>query len=353
MKPAHRSDPETCFDLVALGELLIDFTPLPTAGGEALPRTFIAHAGGAPANLACQAARLGRRCAYVGAIGNDALGHRIVATLAAHDIDVSLVAVIPDAPTTLAFVDLKPDGERDFSFVRNPGADTRLVMHSGLEALLARARCLHHGALSLTHEPAFATTTAAVRQVREQGGLVSYDPNVRLPLWPDVGLLRSRSLGALAGCDLVKLSDDDLAVLEPEEGREALGAWFERYPLRLILLTSGRAGAEAIWRRADGRVERTGVAASDPGRPSVDSTGAGDSFTGAFLSALFERLPSAAPTESRANFAAWIDWVDHEEMRKLLRYAAQIAAISTTRSGGISSLGDEAERRRIFPSEKR
>ncbi len=350
MNSAMLSRPDAGFDLVALGELLIDFTPLADDSQGALPLTFVAHAGGAPANLACQAAKLGCSCAYVGAVGNDGLGHRIVATLAAHGVDVSLVAVVQDAPTTLAFVDLKPDGERDFSFVRNPGADTRLLMRPELEALLARAHCLHHGALSLTHEPAFGTTAAAVRQVRKQGGLVSYDPNVRLPLWTDVGLLRSRSLGALAGCDLVKLSDDDLAVLEPEAGREALAGWFERYPLRLILLTAGREGAEAIWHTADGRFERTGVAASDPGRPSIDSTGAGDSFTGAFLSRLFERLTPVRPTEVRASFAAWIDRVEHGEMQALLRYAAQIAAISTTRSGGISSLCDEAERRRIFPS---
>ncbi|MDI9468869.1 MAG: carbohydrate kinase [Bacillota bacterium] len=341
---------DAVFDIVALGELLIDFTPLPAKNGMALPRTFVAHAGGAPANLACQAARLGRRCAYVGAIGDDALGHRIVATLAAHDVDVSLVAVIPDLPTTLAFVDLRADGERDFSFVRNPGADTRIVMRPELETVLAGARCLHHGALSLTHEPARSTTAAAVRQLRRQGGLVSYDPNVRLPLWPDVGQLRQHSAGALAGCDMVKLSDDDLAVLEPTAGREALPGWFERYPLRLILLTAGRAGSEAIWRRTDGRLGQVSVPASDPGRPSIDSTGAGDSFTGAFLSALLERLPGVGPRDSRAGFASWIDRVDPEEMRQLLRYASQMAALSTTRSGGISSLGDEAERRLVFPA---
>lgn len=266
-------------ELVCLGELLIDFTPAGTsAGGMAL---YERNPGGAPANVAVAATRLGLSAAFIGKVGADLHGRFLKGILEKEGVDCRGLIPDPDSPTTLAFVELLPGGERDFAFHRKGCGDTRLRSEELPEDLIREAKILHIGTLSLTDEPACSATLRAVELAREAGAAVSCDVNYRAPLWEAEGEFRAACAELLPRVDWLKVSEEEAALLtgerDPAAAAEALR---KRYPLKHLAVTLGEKGAIL-----DGTLL--------PAFPAkaVDSTGAGDSFWGAYLFALLRDLP--------------------------------------------------------------
>ena len=210
-------------DVTALGELLIDFTCLST--DETGYPTMAAHPGGAPANFLAALAGFGAKTALLGKVGADAFGKLLVKTLEQAGIETRGLVQSSDVFTTLAFVTLNESGDREFSFARKPGADTRLTFDELDLGLIDGARVFHFGSLSLTDEPARTTTRRAVAYARERGKLVTYDPNLRKPLWKDLAEAREQLLWGLGQADVVKISDEEVEFLfglSPEEGAERI-----------------------------------------------------------------------------------------------------------------------------------
>ena len=266
-------------ELVCLGELLIDFTPAGiSSGGMTL---YERNPGGAPANVAVAAVRLGLSAAFIGKVGADLHGRFLRDVLEREGVDCRGLLTDPESPTTLAFVELLPGGERDFAFHRKGCGDTRLRPEELPEDLIRGAKALHIGTLSLTDEPACAATLRAVELAREAGVAVSCDVNYRAPLWEAEGEFRAACAELLPRVDWLKVSEEEAAILtgekDPERAGEVLG---KTYPLSHLAVTLGEKGAIL-----------DGVFL--PGFPAkaIDATGAGDSFWGAYLCALLRELP--------------------------------------------------------------
>ncbi len=307
-------------DVIALGELLIDFVPDRTGVTLAEADRFLKAAGGAPANVAVGVARLGRGAAFVGKVGDDPFGHWLVDVLAADGVDVHDVRFDASARTALAFVSLTAEGERDFVFYRHPSAD-QLHRPDELDLAAVRAaKVLHHGSISLIQEPSRSATMAAIQAAREAGVVVSYDPNLRLPLWPSADAAREgiRSVWHLA--NVVKVSEEELAFLTGSSDVDAArGLWHD--DLALLLVTLGREGVAWFTESASGRV------AGMPVTP-VDTTGAGDAFVAAVLAAWCEHPGLVA---------------DGVRLEAALREANGYAALTTTRPGAIPALPTREE----------
>lgn len=303
-------------DVTALGELLVDFIPL----GE---RQFEAKAGGAPANVLAALARLGHQAAFIGMVGDDGFGSMLAGDLQAAGIQTQALRRTAQASTTLAFVQLDAQGERSFTFVRRPGADTLLEAGQVDAALIGQSRVLHVGSLSMTHEPARSATLHALDLAQRSGCLISYDPNLRPALWPDLDAARSQMLAILPRCHIVKVSLEEMTLLtgerEPEAGARALHAAGPA----LVMVT---LGAQGCFLSAGGLHHRRGgfkVAA-------VDTTGAGDAFLGAALSWLLTRALTPADLTG-------------EHLSALATYACAAGALCTTRPGGIPAMASSAQ----------
>ena len=266
-------------ELVCLGELLIDFTPAgASSGGMAL---YERNPGGAPANVAVAAARLGLSAAFLGKVGADLHGRFLKGVLEREGVDCRGLLLDPESPTTLAFVELLPGGERDFAFHRKGCGDTRLRPDELPEDLIRRAKVLHVGTLSLTDEPACGATFRAVALAREAGATVSCDVNYRAPLWEAEGEFRAACAELLPKTDWLKVSEEEAAILTGETDPFRAGEILrKRYTLSHLAVTLGEKGAIL-----------DGVFL--PGFPAkaIDATGAGDSFWGAYLFGLLRCLP--------------------------------------------------------------
>ena len=284
------------FSVSALGELLIDFTDAGTsAGGQ---RLFERNAGGAPANVLVALQKLGHRTAFLGKVGDDMHGAFLRATLEGQGIDTRGLVSDPDAFTTLAFVALSADGEREFSFARKPGADTRITADELARDVIGDSRVFHVGSLSLTDEPARSATLAALDAAREAGCVLSYDPNYRANLWPSVDAAVAQMRSVVGRMDLMKLSDEECELLTGEKDPEAAAAsLLERGP-KVVAVTLGAGGAYV--RCAEGGAEVAGFPAD-----AVDATGAGDSFWGGFLAAFCEsgKTPAEVTLADAVSFA--------------------------------------------------
>lgn len=284
------------FSVSALGELLIDFTDAGTsAGGQ---RLFERNPGGAPANVLVALERLGHKTAFLGKVGQDMHGEFLRATLEGQGIDTTGLVTDPDAFTTLAFVALAPNGEREFSFARKPGADTRITADELARDVIASSRVFHVGSLSLTDEPARSATLAALACAREAGCVLSYDPNYRANLWPSVEAAMDQMRSVVPQMDLMKLSDEECELLTGEKDPEAAAAsLLERGP-KVVAVTLGAGGAYV--RCAEGGAEVAGFPAD-----AVDATGAGDSFWGGFLAAFCEsgKAPAEVTLADAVSFA--------------------------------------------------
>lgn len=303
-------------DVIALGELLIDFAVVDVgAGGYPV---LAARPGGAPANFLAALAKYGARTALIAKVGEDAFGRRLRETVSQLGVDVRGLVPAPDVFTTLAFVTFDAHGEREFSFARKPGADMTLRPEEVDLSLVDEARVFHFGSLSLTDEPARSATRTAVAHAKAAGRLITYDPNLRRPLWPDPEEAREQILWGLRQADVVKISGEETAFLfacgEEEAARRVLdlGA-------KLVFVTLGGEGCYCASRRAAARIP--GLS----GVQAVDTTGAGDIFGGA---AVWKLLQSGRPPEA----------LTAEELRDIAAFACTAAGLSTQRPGGITSV---------------
>ena len=304
-------------DVVALGELLIDFTCI-SADAEGYP-TMAAHPGGAPANFLTVLSKFGAETALVGKVGDDAFGIMLMETLKRAGIDTRGMILSRTEFTTLAFVTLDETGNREFSFARKPGADTCLTPDEVDLTLIEEARIFHFGTLSLTHEPARSATRRAVAYAKERGKLISYDPNLRIPLWQDLEHAREQLLWGLSQADVVKISQEEVEFLfdlGPEEGADYI---LKHFPVKLVFVTCGAEGCYYQNAKGKGRVP----ALADV--QAVDTTGAGDIFGG---SAMWKLLQLGKTPE---------DLTD-AELRETVSFACTAAGLSVTRFGGISSV---------------
>lgn len=308
-------------DVVALGELLIDFATLSTDGA-GYP-TMQANPGGAPGNFLAALTRYGARTAFLGKVGTDTFGQLLLGTLEQAGIETRGVVSDPGVFTTLAFITFDSHGDRTFSFARKPGADTQLRWEEVDRTLIDQCRVFHFGTLSLTGQPIRETTQRALAYARERGKLITFDPNLRLPLWDSPEEARAQILWGLGQADVVKISDEEVDFLwscSPEEGADRL---LDGFGVSLAMVTLGPKGCYLKNRLGAYR------AASPKVRP-VDTTGAGDIFGGSAVSRLL-RL-GKAPSELTV-----------PELEQIARFASTAASLSTETVGGIPSIPEEAE----------
>lgn len=270
------------YDAIALGELLIDFTSSGVSSqGNPL---FEANPGGAPGNVMAMLAKLGKKTGFVGKVGDDMFGRMLVQTVASAGIETGGIVIDNDANTTLAFVQNAPDGDREFSFFRKPGADTLLRPEEVSSELVQGCQIFHFGSLSLTDEPARQSTKTAVHQAKAAGALISFDPNLRRPLWRDLAEAKRQMAWGCSRCDVLKIADDELTFLTGHTDLQQGAAQIQAtYPnVKLLLLTKSRNGAECF---KDGEhVEKPTFL----GVKTIDTTGAGDTFLGCCLAFVLE-----------------------------------------------------------------
>ena len=298
--------------VVCLGEILIDFVARESGVSVGEAASFQRAMGGAPANVAVGVARLGGSAAFIGCVGDDPFGQFLAAALRSEGVAASGLQTTAAARTTLAFVSLDATGERSFIFFRQPGADLQLAAAELDQALLARARIFHYGSFSLSGEPAAKATRAALSRARATGALISFDPNLRLHLWPNATAARQAILPLIDQADLLKLSAEELPILAADG--EARSLW--RDSLQALIVTAGPRGARLI--TAAGEWELPAFAV-----PTVDTTGAGDAFVAALLARLLEQ-PDAL----------------REAPEETLRFASAAGALATTARGATTAMPD-------------
>ena len=306
-------------DVVALGELLIDFAAKST-DKKGYP-TMVANPGGAPGNFLAALNAYGRKTAFLGKVGNDAFGHLLLGTLEEAGIETKGIVVDDSVFTTLAFVTFDENGDRSFSFARKPGADTQLTWEEIDKSLIDDARVFHFGTLSLTDEPVRTATQKAVAYAKERGKLITCDPNLRKPLWPSEDAAREQMLWSLRQADVVKISDNEVEFLwncTPEEGADKL---LKEFGVSLAMVTLGPDGCLL-------KTKNASFLASCPKVHPIDTTGAGDIFGGSALSRLLELEKS-------------IDALTEEDLAYIGSFAAAAASLSTEVSGGIPSIPEK------------
>lgn len=318
------------FDVVTLGELLIDFTD---NGKSAQGNTmFEANPGGAPCNVLAMLNRFGHPTAFIGKVGKDIFGLKLKSFLEEVGIDTSNLIVDEDARTTLAFVQTFEDGDRDFSFYRNPGADMLLTADEVNEELVKSAKLFHFGTLSMTHEGVREATKKAIRLAKEAGAVVSFDPNLRPPLWKSLDDAKEQVAYGLTQCDVLKISDNEIQWFTGEEdfdkGIEKLR---QEYDIPLILLSMGRDGSRAYYK--DLRVEFPSFIQKE----TIETTGAGDTFGGCCLHYVLEY---------------GLDGLNEERLKEMLTFANAAASIITTRKGALRVMPQVEEVKRFIESRK-
>ena len=310
------------YDVIALGELLIDFASK-SVDAAGYP-TMAANPGGAPGNFLAALNAYGAKTGFLGKVGDDTFGHLLLGTLNGAGIETKGIVVDPDVFTTLAFVTFDDKGDRSFSFARKPGADTQLRWEEVDKTMIDEARVFHFGTLSLTGEPVRTTTRKAVAYAKEQGKLITYDPNLRKPLWKTEEEAKEQILWGLLQADVVKISDEEVEFLfglGVEDGAKHI---LENFGVKLVFVTCGADGCFFMNANAKGHVP------SLAGIKVVDTTGAGDIFGGSAVWQLLQ-LGKAPETLTAA------------ELRQAVRFACVSAGLSTTNPGGISSVPDYAQ----------
>ena len=303
-------------DVVALGELLIDFASR-SADANGYP-TMQALPGGAPANFLAALTKYGKSTAFLGKVGDDTFGHLLVGTVKEAGIETRGIVIDPAVFTTLAFVTFDDAGDRSFSFARKPGADTRLSWEEVDKSLIDEAKVFHFGTLSLTDEPVRTTTQKCVAYAKEQGKLITCDPNLRKPLWRSEEEAKEQILWSLQQADVIKISDDEVDFLwscTPEEGANKL---LKEFGVSLAMVTLGPKGCLLKTKNAVCQV-------TSPKVTPVDTTGAGDIFGG---SAVYRLLELNKPIEE----------LTAEDLRFIGAYASTAASLSTEAPGGIPSI---------------
>lgn len=311
------------FDVVALGELLIDFTENGTsAQGNTL---FEACPGGAPCNMLAMLRKLGKKCAFIGKVGDDMFGRLLREVIVQAGIQADSLILDAEVPTTLAFVKTLPDGDREFSFYRKPGADMMLTEAELPLDLIQNAKIFHFGTLSMTHPGIRAATIRAVEYARENGALISFDPNLRPPLWDNLELAREQIAWGLARCDILKIADNELEFMTGEQDYEKGAAILRRqYPnIQVLNVTAGAHGSFSFYAGQE-PVYVPGFTLGG----TIETTGAGDTFCASVLSFLLEN---------------GITGLTPEQRKDMLRFANAAAYIVTTRKGAIRAMPEREE----------
>ena len=318
------------FDVVALGELLVDFTQ--NGLSEQGNLLFEANPGGAPANVLAMLRKLGKRCAFVGKVGADSFGDMLARTVEEAGIDVRGLMRDKEIPTTLAVVHTFPNGDRDFSFYRKPGADIMLRPEELDEELLTGCRIFHFGTLSLTDEPCRAATEKAVKLAKEAGALISFDPNLRLPLWKTEDDAKAAIEWGLARCDVLKIADNELLFMTGESDFDRGAAILRgRFPnIRLFNVTAGAEGSYSYYGE-----ERVFVPACKRGGV-IETTGAGDTFCASVLNFVLEH---------------GLEDLSWDDLRAMLRFANTAAWFVTTKKGAIRSMPERATVEKLLTEE--
>lgn len=309
------------YDITAIGESLIDFTPLPAADGK-LPQ-FVQNPGGAPANLVVAAQRIGARTAFLGKMGDDPFGRFLLKTVQAHGVCTQGVFLSEAYQTSLAFVSLDEAGQRSFSFYRDPGADQMLREDEICYDVLEKTRAVHISSLAYCGEVISRTTDTVGAWAKAEGKIITYDANWRPMLWKDQRLGRAQLKKGLAYADIVKASEEELAILTDglQDERQSAQKLLEN-GARIVAVTKGENGCSIYTRGFCFRLPAFPVRA-------VDTTSAGDAFFGTFVYQLLQ-FPK-------------LDDISLPQMRECARFSSAYAAISTTRLGGIPSLPTKDE----------
>ena len=301
------------FDVTALGELLIDFTDNgKSAQGNTL---FEANPGGAPCNVLAMLNKCGHPTAFIGKVGKDIFGLKLKSTLEEVGINTSNLIVDENARTTLAFVQTFEDGDRDFSFFRNPGADMLLTAQEVDEELIRDSRIFHFGTLSMTHDGVREATKRAIAVAKESGAVISFDPNLRPPLWNSLEDAKVQVAYGLGQCDVLKISDNEIQWFTGEEDFDAgIAKLRKEYDIPLILLSMGRDGSRAYYK--DLKVEASPFLQES----TIETTGAGDTFGGSCLHYILKY---------------GLDDLDESRLKEMLTFANAAASIVTTRKGAL------------------
>ena len=311
------------YDVVALGELLIDFTKNGTS--EQGNNLFEACPGGAPCNVLAMLRKLGKSCAFVGKVGNDMFGKLLKEVITDAGINADALVTDDKIPTTLAFVQTFATGDRDFSFYRKPGADMMLTADELPEETIANARIFHFGTLSMTHEGVRAATIKAVGLAKEGGALISFDPNLRPPLWEDLEEAKRQIAWGLSQCDILKIADNELEFMTGEtDFYKGAAILHQKYPnIKVLNVTAGADGSYSFY----GEDTPVFVPSCKLGG-TIETTGAGDTFCASVLNFVLENGIACLTSEDR---------------EAMLRFANTAAYLVTTRKGAIRAMPERQE----------
>lgn len=301
------------YDVTALGELLIDFTE--NGDSSQGNPTFEANPGGAPCNVLAMLNRLGKKTAFIGKVGNDMFGKQLKTAVEECGIDTRNLVMDDEVHTTLAFVHTYPDGDRDFSFYRNPGADMMLTKDDVDADLIRNSRIFHFGTLSSTHEGVRKATRYALDVAKEAGCIITFDPNLRPPLWKDLNDARKEIEYGMERCDVLKISDNEVEFLFDTTDYDKGAALIEeKYHIPLVLITLGKDGSRAYYRGR--KVE----AAPFLQENTIETTGAGDTFCASTLNYVLEH---------------GLENLTDENLTELLTFANAAASLITTKKGAL------------------
>ena len=308
-------------DVTALGELLIDFTETGfSSQGNPLLEV---NPGGAPCNVLAMLQKLGKQAAFIGKVGDDMFGRQLTEAVTEAGIDIRNLVVDPEVHTTLAFVHTYPDGDRDFSFYRNPGADMMLTKDEVDVDLIKDSKIFHFGTLSSTHEGVREATRYAIDVAKEAGCIISFDPNLRPPLWNDLEDAKKEIEYGFSKCDILKISDNEVEFMcgttDYDEGARMLK---EKYNIPLIMITLGKDGSRAYYKdiKAEGKPFVTDK--------TIETTGAGDTFCGSSLNYILEN---------------GLEDLTEEKLTEMLTFANAAASLVTTRKGALRVMPSKEE----------
>lgn len=310
------------FDVVALGELLIDFTS--NGISEQGNTLFEANPGGAPCNVLTILSNLGKKTSFIGKVGNDMFGNMLKNTIENVGINTDNLVLDSNVNTTLAFVHTHDDGDRSFSFYREKGADMMLTEDEINEDVFKKSKIFHFGTLSMTHEDVRKATKKAIRFAKKNNLLISFDPNLRPVLWNDLEEARKQIEYGLESCDILKIADNELEFItsctDLKEGAKILKEKYKN--IKLMLVTLGKDGSRAYYK--DSEIEVLGFIQEH----IVDTTGAGDTFCGSILNYVLEKS---------------IDYLNEEDLINMLTFANAAASLITTKKGVIKSMPSKDE----------
>ncbi|MFZ5986579.1 MAG: PfkB family carbohydrate kinase [Bacillota bacterium] len=317
------------YDVTALGELLIDFTPAGVS--EQGNICFERNPGGAPANVLVSISRLGGKTAFIGKVGDDIFGHYLAGVLKENNIETAGLRFGKEVKTTLAFVQLDHLGDRSFSFYREPGADTMLEPPEVDYDLINNSKIFHFGSLSLTDEPSKSATLAALKHAKEKGCIISYDPNLRPALWKSLDQAYQEIRSVMGYANILKISEEELEFITGEKDLER-GSMdiYRQYGIDVVLVTRGSKGC--FFRLK----EETGLKPTFNELKSIDTTGAGDAFLGGFLYSLISR--------GIGNLSE----LSCEKLEQIVLFSNAVASICTTRKGAIPAMPGLSEVNRLL-----